>query len=436
MLRRFMPTSLYARIALIVILPIFLIQSLITYVVFVRHWELVSSNLSANVAGQVAVISTLYAENTSPDARSSVETKALEDLDITIRFEPDTGIPEKDKTSLLSAYNQSLDRELDARLAMPYWINTVSWPAYIEVRVQLTDGHLVFYIRRDRIYATNGPIFVLWLIGTSLLIGWIAIIFMRNQVRSILRLANAAEAFGRGRDAPDFRPTGAQEVRRAGRAFIAMRERIKRHLKQRATMLAGVSHDLKTPLTRMKLALAMQPDTEETSGLRADVEEMEQMLEGYLDFARDLSTDDLQADVDVSELIDEIIEADARSGETPLLDVPPGITITARRDALKRALTNLLSNGYKYAKTVWLTARHEDDNVIFTVDDDGDGIDPADYENAFRPFVRLDEARNPNISGIGLGLSVVRDVARSHGGEIILSRSPRGGLRASLRVPA
>ncbi len=436
MLRRFMPKSLYARIALIVILPIFLIQSVITYIFFVRHWELVSGNLSANAAGQIALVSSLHEQAASQEARRSVEEMALVDLDITVRFEPNTVIPQEDKISILSLYNQSLDRELNARLDRAFWINTVSWPAYIEVRVQQDNGHLVFYVRRDRIYATNGPIFFVWLIATSLLIGWIAIIFMRNQVRSILRLANAAEAFGRGRDAPDFRPTGAREVRRAGRAFIAMRERINRHLKQRTTMLAGVSHDLKTPLTRMKLALAMLPESDDAAGLRADVDEMEKMLEGYLDFARDLSTDELQDDVDVSELVDEIVAAVARSGHEPIVAVEPDLKVTARRDALRRALTNLISNSLKYADHVWLGVARLGDDVIFTVEDDGPGIDPTDYEDAFRPFVRLDEARNQNISGVGLGLSVVRDVARSHGGDIVLGRSDKGGLRAALRIPA
>ena len=435
MLRRYLPKSLYARVALIVILPIFLMQSIITYVFFDRHWELVSSNLSANVAGQIALVARLHTTQPNATMRRAVERYALEDLDLNVRFEEGKFIPSEDKLSLIAVYNKTLDRELDERLAQEYWINTASWPAYVEVRVQLDDGYLVFFARRDRVYATTGPIFVMWLVGATLLVGWIAIIFLRNQVRSILRLANAAEAFGRGRDAPDFRPTGATEVRRAGRAFIAMRERIKRHLQQRTTMLAGVSHDLKTPLTRMKLALAMQPDTADTLALREDVQEMERMLEAYLDFARDLSTDEKQDVVNVRALLEEIAAATKRAGHDVAVDAPAGLTATGRRNALKRALTNLVSNGFKYADHVWIAARRNGGNIDFIVDDDGDGIAPDKRDDAFKPFVRLDEARGQNIAGVGLGLSVVRDVARSHGGEIILSESPQGGLRATFRLP-
>ncbi|MEL7488470.1 MAG: ATP-binding protein, partial [Pseudomonadota bacterium] len=241
--------------------------------------------------------------------------------------------------------------------------------------------------------------------------------------------------FGRGRDAPDFRPTGATEVRRAGRAFIAMRERIKRHLQQRTTMLAGVSHDLKTPLTRMKLALAMQPDTADTLALREDVQEMERMLEAYLDFARDLSTEEKQDVINVAALLEEIAASSKRGGHEVAVASPDALTITGRRNALKRALTNLVTNGQKYASHVWIAAEKRGGNIDFIIDDDGEGISPEHYDDAFKPFVRLDEARGQNIAGVGLGLSVVRDVARSHGGEILLSQSPRGGLRATFRIP-
>ncbi len=435
MLRRYMPKSLYARVVLIVILPIFLIQSIVTYAFFDRHWELVSENLSANVAGQIALVTRLYDVQRSPEARRAVERYSLEDLDLNVRFEPGEKVPEKDKLSILDLYNKTLDKELDQRLEGDYWVNTVNWPAYVEVRVQLEDGYLVFFPLKDRVYATTGPIFVVWLVIATLLIGWIAIIFLRNQVRSILKLASAAEAFGRGRDAPDFRPTGATEVRRAGRAFIAMRERIKRHMKQRTAMLAGVSHDLKTPLTRMKLALAMQPETEDTKALKIDVDEMERMLEAYLDFARDLSTEEELKDIDLKNLVDEIAAGAARGGNTLAVSVEGDQPITARRNALKRAVTNLVSNGFKYGTNVWLTVRCDDDATEFIIDDDGPGVAPEDRDNVFKPFVRLDEARGQNVSGVGLGLSVVRDVARSHGGEVKLDTAPQGGLRAVLRLP-
>ncbi|MEM9014421.1 MAG: ATP-binding protein [Pseudomonadota bacterium] len=435
MLRRYLPKSLYARVALIVILPIFLMQSVITYIFFARHWELVTANLSANVAGQIAMVTDLYQEAESEDDRTDIEHRALQDLDLAVRFERGEGIPQRDELSVFNVYNSTFDRQLGDALERPYWFNTRSWPAFVEVRVQLREGILVFYAYRDRVFATTGPIFVLWLVGTSILLGSIAIVFLRNQVRSILRLATAAEAFGRGQDAPDYRPTGATEVRRAGYAFIAMRERIKRQLEQRTTMLAGVSHDLRTPLTRMKLALAMQPKTEETEDLNNDVAEMERMVEAYLSFARNEAADEDPEAFDLGVLIGEVARNTKRSGNHLYTDIPQSIQLNARRNAVKRAVSNLVSNGLRHAENVWLTVIRLDRHVEIIVDDDGPGISEDQYETVFRPFTRLDEARNLNESGMGLGLTVVRDVARSHGGDVILSKSERGGLRAVIRLP-
>ncbi|MBB5520003.1 ATP-binding protein [Amphiplicatus metriothermophilus] len=435
MLKRYLPKSLYARVALIVILPIFLMQSFVTYVFFERHWDLVSANLSANVASQIALIAKLYRETTDPEERRAIERLSTEELELNVRFEPRKTIPDADKLSIFTLHNRTLERQLDERLEEDFWFNTYSWPAYVEIRVQLDDGYLVFLPRRDRVFATTGPIFVMWLIGVTLLLGSIAIVFLRNQVRSILRLAEAAEAFGRGRDAPDFRPSGAAEVRRAGLAFIAMRERIKRHIHQRTAMLAGVSHDLRTPLTRLKLALAMQPDSPDMEALRADVAEMERMVESYLSFARDLASDEAPGEVDLGALLGEIVEDAARSGKEVALDVAPGLRLAARRNALKRAINNLVENGLKYADHVWLSAKRTGGTVEIVVDDDGPGVPPERHEEAFKPFARLDEGRRRDPDGVGLGLAVVRDVARSHGGEAALARAPQGGLRAVLRLP-
>jgi len=435
MLRRYLPKSLYARVVLIVILPIFMMQAVITVVFFDRHWDLVTANLSANVAGQIALVTRLYEENPERQARADIEQWALEDLDLSVRFETSRAIPEKDKLSPFNVYNSTLDRKLSESIEKPFWFNTRSWPAYVEVRVQLNEGQLVFLPLRDRVFATTGPIFLFWLIGTSVLLGWIAIVFLRNQVRSILRLASAAEAFGRGRDAPEYRPTGATEVRKAGYAFIAMRERIKRQLDQRTTMLAGVSHDLRTPLTRIKLALAMESDTPEVAALRNDVLEMERMVEAYLEFARSEAADEDPDVFDLGEMIGEVENNMKRTGHSLTVDIPAGLVVTARRSALKRAVGNLVSNGLRHADNVWVSAARLDRHIEIYVDDDGPGVDPLLYEEVFKPFTRLDEARNLNESGMGLGLTVVRDVARSHGGDVTLDKSGEGGLKAVIRLP-
>lgn len=435
-LRRYVPKSLYARVVLIVILPIFLMQAVVTYVFFERHWDIVSANLSTNTAGQIALVTRLFEDAKTAEERAALAAFALKDLDLSMRFEKGEIIPDTDKLSILNLYNRTLDRRLAARLQHPYWFNTQSWDAYVEIRVQLADGALVFYPLRERVFATSGPIFLAWLIGTSILLGWIAITFMRNQVRSILRLGEAAEAFGRGRDLPGYRPSGATEVRRAGYAFIAMRERLKRQIHQRTAMLAGISHDLRTPLTRMKLALALQPSSPDIDALRGDVEEMERMVESYVNFVRDIASGEEAEVIDVGALLKETAEDTARTGRELPVDVENDLIIAVRRDALKRAVHNLVANGFKYASKVWISGRRQKNAVEIVVDDDGPGIDPARYEEALKPFVRLDEARNQNKPGVGLGLAVVRDVARLHGGDVVLAKSPQGGLRATIRIPA
>lgn len=435
MIRRYFPKSLYARILLIVILPIFITQSVVTYIFFARHWDLVTANLSENVAGQIALVTRLYRDAQTDAERETIVNMALNDLDIRVRYAPQMDIPTDNQLAPFNVYNATLDRRLRRALEWPYWMNTQSWPNDVEVRVQLDDGAIIFFAQRDRVFATTGPIFLFWLIATSVLLGATAIIFMRNQVRSILRLANAAEAFGRGRDSPDYRPTGATEVRKAGYAFIAMRERIKRHLEQRTAMLAGVSHDLRTPLTRIKLALAMQPENEEISALKNDVAEMEKMVEAYLDFARTEAADEDPAPFRIGELISEIAGNVERAGRSIATDVPANISLTARRSALKRAVGNLVNNGLRYADQVWISARRTDRHVEIMVDDDGPGIEPENYDEVFKPFIRLDEARNQNESGVGMGLTIVRDVARAHGGDVTLGKSEQGGLRAVIRLP-
>lgn len=435
MFRRYLPKSLYARITLIVILPIFVTQALVTYIFFARHWDHVTANLSENVAGQIAMVAHLYAEAENDVTRERIAAMALEDLDMRVSFDADAPIPDTNLLARFNVYNATLNRRLRNALDQPYWLNTQSWPNDVEVRVAHNGGALVFFAQRDRVFATTGRIFLFWLVATSVLLGVVAIIFMRNQVRSILRLADAAAAFGRGRDAPEYRPTGATEVRKAGYAFIAMRERIKRHLEQRTAMLAGISHDLRTPLTRINLALAMQPESEEINAIRKDVTEMERMIEAYLDFAQNEAADEDLEPFRLRGLLLELKDDAKRADRDIEADAPAGIVIEARRSALKRALGNLVSNGLRYADHVWVNARRSDRYIEINVEDDGPGIAPSRHEDVFKPFIRLDEARNQNESGVGMGLTIVRDVARAHGGDVTLDHSTHGGLKATIRLP-
>jgi two-component system, OmpR family, osmolarity sensor histidine kinase EnvZ len=287
--------------------------------------------------------------------------------------------------------------------------------------------------RRNNAYASNSHIFLTWMVAASLVLLGVAIAFLRNQIRPILRLAEAAEDFGKGRDT-DFRPHGAREVRQAGYAFIEMKRRIERAIDQRTAMLNGVSHDLRTILTRFKLSLAMLPESPDTEAMQKDVEEMQRMLEAYLAFARGASAEQA-APIDMSTLLMEL-KADAeRHGHATRISYSGDPAVTVRPDSFKRCLTNLVANAQRYGKDISIEAIRETRFLTVHVDDDGPGIAPEQREEVFRPFFRLDEARNQDYGGTGLGLAIARDIARAHGGDIALSGSPAGGLRASLRVP-
>jgi len=434
-LRDFLPKSLYARTVLIVILPIFLMQSSVIYGFFVSHWREVSGRLSESVAGDIALTTDLWVGARVQGRQSDVEEKAFKTLDLSVKFQPGGVIPPADKTSIYSLLNQTLDEALAAHIERPYWFNTRGYPAYVQISVQLDDGYLNYIVLKDRVFATNGHIFFLWMMGSTLLLGWVAILFLRNQVRSIQRLAQAAEDFGRGRDSPDFRPSGATEVRKAGRAFIAMRERIKRHLHQRTSLLAGVSHDLRTPITRIRLSLAMMEAGDEVEALKSDLDQMQGMLDSYLAFARDQASEETDP-VDLSDLARDIADDAKRIERMVEVDAAEEVVVAVRPIAFKRAVGNLVGNALRHADVVRITVRRNRDTAEIMVDDDGPGIPEDQRREAFRAFQRLDEARSQNAGGVGLGLAIVRDIARAHGGDVELLESPLGGLRAVLRLPA
>jgi two-component system osmolarity sensor histidine kinase EnvZ len=432
-LRRIAPRSLWGRTILIVVLPIFLMQAVVTYIFFARHWEDVTGALTRQTASEMSHVLRLWQEPPGSLSRAEVEAMARRDLQLYMRWAPGETIPSQNKLSFFEAPNRTLQRELDRVIEQPKWINTRGYSNEIEVRVQLEGGYLVFVTPRDQVAAQNGHLFVLWLIGTSLLLGYVAVVFMRNQVRSITRLARAAEAFGRGDEMPDFRPSGAREVRQAGRAFLAMRSRIRRYLHQRTEMLAGVSHDLRTPLTRMKLALAMMPEGEDRDALSADLQEMERMLSAYLEFVRGAQDMDREL-IEIDGLARELAEDHKRLGNELRLEIEEELAIHGNRLALKRALSNLVGNAFQHGSRVRMVAERQGSDLLIHIDDDGPGIPPEDRERAIQPFERLDSARSE--SGTGLGLAIVGDIARRHGGSLELREAPGlGGLRASLRLP-
>ena len=320
----------------------------------------------------------------------------------------------------------------------PFWIDTVGQSRLVEVRVKLDRAILRFTAQRGQTYASNSHIFLIWMVGTSVVLLTVAIAFLRNQIRPILRLAEAADAFGKGRPVPqDFRPRGAREVRQAASAFLEMRDRIRHHVEQRTSMLAGVSHDLRTVLTRFKLELALLGDGAEIAALRSDVNEMQHMLEDYLAFAKGDGGEEA-APTDVGELLGEVQEETEHIGapiEVRMRQPRRPLVLPLKRQAFKRAVTNLVTNAARFGDNVVIRAAAEECWLRIEVDDDGPGIPATERDNVFRPFYRLDHARNQDAGNSGLGLAIARDIARSHGGDIALSVSSMGGLRATMRVP-
>ena len=435
LLKRSLPTSLWGRALLIIVLPIALMQVAVTYVFFDAHWQTVTARLSEGLAGDISWAVDSYRADPTPARLREIAAQAEKSMQLSIVMQPGRALPTGRRAALFPAFDRTLQQALDERLDAPFWFDTTRYPAYVDIRVQAPGGVMRIIAPRDRAFATQAHIFVLWLAGAAVLLTGVAILFIRNQVRSIERLAVAADAFGRGIELEEFKPGGAKEVRQAAHAFLDMKERIRRYVDQRTTMLASVSHDLRTPLTRLKLELALAEPSKRTEAMKRDLDEMEHMIDEYLAFARGQAGETVQ-DVRILDLVEEVA-ADARTvGAEVEVRGDPDLRAEVRPVAVKRALTNLALNAAFHGERVEMAARAlPSGGVEIVVDDDGPGISPDQWEEAFKPFSRLDEARNQNLKGVGLGLAIARDAARGHGGDVTLAKSPLGGLRAIVRLP-
>ena len=435
-LKRWLPRSLFGRSLLIIVLPIALMQAAVTWAFFEAHWETVTDRLADSLAGDVAALTQSY--EAGPDAPhfAQLQQQAERFMDLSLAWQPGKTLPTQRRHAFFAAaVDRPLRRALAERLDRPFWFDTTRYPAYVDIRVQLPGGALRVLAPRDRAVAAQAGAFVMWLAGATLLLSAVAVLFIRNQVRAIERLAAAAEAFGRGVDVPNFRPHGATEVRQAASAFLDMKSRIQRYIDQRTALLASVSHDLRTPLTRLKLELALARPNSRIRAMSRDVAEMEHMIDEYLAFARGEAGENPEP-VPLAPLLAEICEGARGAGAEVELDADPELEAVVRPNAVKRALANLVMNAAAHGSRLTVRAvAAAGGRVEITVDDDGPGIPPERYEDAFRPFQRLDEARNQNAKGVGLGLAIARDVARGHGGDVVLDRSPLGGLRATVTLP-
>ncbi len=429
-----MPKGLYARSLLIVILPMLILQSVVAYVFMERHWRLVTGRLSEALARDIAaIIEVIDTWPQDPDWRK-IGGIAERDLGFSVTVLPGSTLPPPMPKPFFSLLDSALSDEIEVRVGRPFWIDTVGNSDLVEIRIVMKTGILRVIARRSQAYASNSHIFLVWMVITSLVLLTIAILFLRNQIRPIQQLADAADSFGKGRSIEEFTPRGAREVRRAGEAFTVMKRRIERQIEQRTAMLAGVSHDLRTVLTRFRLQTALMPPGPDREALETDVDEMQAMLEAYLAFARGEGNEEAVA-TDMAELLRAIGQDAERAGFEirQVFDGDPIVVV--RPNAIKRLIGNLVGNALRHADVVEVWARHADDWLTVYVDDDGPGVPETERENVFRPFYRLDEARNQDEGGTGLGLAIARDIARGHGGDIELDSSPLGGLRAIVRIP-
>jgi two-component system osmolarity sensor histidine kinase EnvZ len=430
--RKILPRSLLGRSLLIILVPLVVVQAVALMLFYGSHLDLISRRLSGAVAGEIAQTIRLL-DNAPADADQAWLMRGAEhDFELRMRVERGARLATHKRVDLLGPMDDSMASALQQKVGRPFTMDWTHDAQSVLIDIQLEQGVLHVQAPRKRLYTSMIYLFVIWVAGSSILLFSIAALFMRNQVRAIRRLSLAAENFGLGRDSGAIRPEGAVEVRRAAAAFNRMQERIRRFLAQRTEMLAGVSHDLRTPLTRLRLALAMLPsngphaaDIEE---MTADVEEMERMIVGYLAFARGEQAEQAQP-VDLTSVLEDVAAGARRTGGDVALDAPQGLTLSLRPDAIRRAITNLVDNARRHAARVALSAATVGRSVQVTVDDDGPGIPPDRRESVFRPF------ESDAAGGTGLGLTIARDIVRAHGGDILLEDSPLGGLRARIRLP-
>jgi two-component system, OmpR family, osmolarity sensor histidine kinase EnvZ len=429
--KKILPTGLFYRSLIIVAAPLIILQIIITVVFFDSIWIKANKGLTRSLVGELKTLSDIYTGEDPKQIEYLTEQFKL-NFEYVINIK-DEKLPSISKERKFSPMDRSLRRELKSAFGNSnYWFNTVKYEDVVEIKVKSTDKIIQIIFPRERIAPSSVRLFIFWITLPSILLISIAIIFLKNQTKPIVNLAKAAERFGKGDFVSGIRPSGASEIRKAAYEFDRMAKRIDRHLKQRSEMLSGISHDLRTPLTRLKLQLAMLSQKDLSNKMSKDIDEMESMLNSYLQFAKSQIQEKSVA-TNINELFSEINYE--KNSKNLHLDLPIEIVLVARKNALKRCLNNIIENGLNYAKNVYINISKSTNNLIIIINDDGPGIPLDQYKNVFKPFYRLDESRNLNQFGVGLGMSIAEDVVRSHGGNIELSESKYKGLQVKITLP-
>ena len=432
-----MPATLMGRSGLIILVPLILVQIISTFIFYDNHWETLSRRLAQGLAGDISHIRVYLRDNPAPEDFAWIQSTVRQTMQLDIDYEQRAALPATETINAKGPFPDVLTRELWRELKRPFTIDFDRSDREIEINMQLPGGVLHVLAPRKRLFSSTTYVFVLWMVGSSMLLFGVAALFLNVQVRAVRRLARAADSFGKGRDVPNFKPEGAREVRQAALAFTAMRNRIQRQIDQRTEMLAGVSHDLRTPLTRLRLQIEMLDGAapEDISDIKEDIDEMERMLNGYLVFARG-EGDEAPEPTNLEELLNDIHRRFQHSEATVSLELQDvSGEITTKPIAIRRCLANLIGNATRYGSLVEISARRSGAHIEINVDDNGPGIADDHRESVFKAFYRVDASRNPETGGVGLGLTIARDIARSLGGDVVLGDSAIGGLRATVRIP-
>jgi two-component system, OmpR family, osmolarity sensor histidine kinase EnvZ len=429
-IKKFLPKRLFYRSLIIVATPIILLQIIITIVFFDSLWIKANKGMTQSLVGEIKTLYDVYKNERGYN--QMIIDLYNKNFDLIIEKKENEILPKKRAERWYSPMDRSLRRELKPVFGNSYWFDTTSYKELIELKIEYEDGLLQIYFPKDRVSPSSARIFALWITLPGFLLILIAIVFLKNQTRPIVNLAKAAEKFGKGEFVKEFSPSGAREIRQAAYEFDKMRKRISIHLNQRSEMLSGISHDLRTPLTRLKLQLALLKQQDLAKKMGDDIEEMERMLNEYLEFSRHQKNEETEK-VNLNSVIKEIIEKYEEKNIS--VHLKESLVINIRPNSIKRCLMNLIDNGLSYGQKVEIFTKKDNNYLVILVDDDGSGIPENEHQNVMKPFYRIDKSRGQNKSGVGLGLSIANDIIRSHGGNIDLEKSPLGGLRVKLSLP-